>query len=74
MLVLWVLFLLLQIPWAEFQGHAINCPIREPLHTPQKYYRRGDFMIGASVSQAILILDDEYSFQEYPTPDSASPL
>lgn len=74
MLVLQAFFLLLQIPWAEFQTHAIKCPIREPLHTPQKYYRRGDFMIGASMSQVILFLDDEFSFQEYPTSNSGSPM
>ncbi|XP_060110999.1 vomeronasal type-2 receptor 26-like [Heteronotia binoei] len=63
-----------KIPWVEFQAQASKCPIREPLHTSQKYYRRGDFMIGASMSQVILLLNNEYSFQEYPTPDSGSPI
>ncbi|XP_054850033.1 vomeronasal type-2 receptor 26-like, partial [Eublepharis macularius] len=71
-MVLQVLLILLQIPQAELQANAMSCSIRDPVRTPH-YYRRGDFTIGASASQVILILD-EYSFQEYPIPDSGSPI
>ncbi|XP_048372625.1 vomeronasal type-2 receptor 26-like, partial [Sphaerodactylus townsendi] len=74
MMVLQVIVLLLQIPWAELLAHDIKCSVREPLHTVHKSYRRGDFMIGASMSQVHLILDDEYFFYEYPIPDSGSPI
>nr|XP_056720313.1 vomeronasal type-2 receptor 26-like [Euleptes europaea] len=74
MVVLQVMLILLQIPLADLHTHVVKCPIREPLPTPQRYYKRGNFMIGASMSQVILFLDDEYSFHEYPISDSGSPI
>ncbi|XP_061447669.1 vomeronasal type-2 receptor 26-like [Rhineura floridana] len=72
-MVLWeLLLLLMKIPQTRFWDDTASCVIHDPIGTSHKYYKIGELMIGEIASQMMIFLD-EYSFFEYPIPDSDNP-